>query len=119
MRLVLAAATLLSLPLFATPAAAQRSGTYAVTGQGADGSRYEGTAQLQATGPATWRITWRIAGETTTGVGLVIGSMLVVGYVHGRETGAAGYEVMPDGRLSGRWTVGREGGVGNETLLPR
>lgn len=119
MRIAFALLAVLAVPLMPTPATAQRSGTYAVTGQGPDGSRYEGSAQLQATGPSTWRITWRIGGETMTGVGVMMGSVLVVGYVHGGQTGAAGYEVGPDGRLSGRWTAGREGGVGTETLLPR
>lgn len=105
--------------LVAAPAAAQRSGTYAVTGTGVDGSRYEGTVQLQATGPQTWRLTWRISGETATGVGVLQGGQLAVGYVSQRETGAALYTVQPDGSLTGIWTQGREGGVGRETLLPR
>ncbi|MBY0338598.1 MAG: hypothetical protein K2X11_18430 [Acetobacteraceae bacterium] len=103
----------------AMPAAAQRSGTYAVEGRSAGGERYEGSVQLQATGPQTWRVSWRVAGETSTGVALTVGSLLVVGYVSGREVGTAAYEVMPDGRLIGRWTQGREGGVGTETWLPR
>lgn len=103
----------------ASPALAQRSGTYAVTGTGADGTRYEGAVQLQATGPQTWRITWRIAGESVTGVGMTTGNLLVVGYTMGREVGVAWYEAQPDGSLVGRWPAGREGGVGTETLLPR
>lgn len=117
MRVVLAALAL-SCAL-AAPAAAQQSGTYAVVGTGPDGSRYEGVAQLQATGRESWRITWRIGGDTTMGTGLSVDGMLVVGYVSGREPGVAWYEVMRDGSLSGRWTSGREGGVGTETLLPR
>lgn len=107
--------------LLATGAAAQaqRSGTYAVEGRAPDGQRYEGSLQLQATGPQTWRITWRIAGETASGVALTIGNMLCAGYVAQRETGVVCYEIMPDGRLMGRWTQGGEGGVGTETLLPR
>ena len=119
MRLVLVAAALLAMPLITTPSAAQRSGTYAVTGQAPDGTRYEGSAQLQATGPDTWRITWRIGSDTASGVGIKVGQVLIVGYLQGRDVGAAGYEVMPDGRLSGVWTAGREGGVGTEVMLPR
>lgn len=117
MRMMLA--TLALSCALAAPAMAQRSGTYAVQGTGADGSRYEGSAQLQATGPQSWRITWRIGGDTTNGTALTVGTMLVVGYISGREPGVAWYQVMPDGSLSGRWTSGREGGVGTETLLPR
>jgi hypothetical protein len=118
MRLSLAAA-LLALPVLASPAAAQRSGTYAVVGAGSDGARYEGALTLQATGPATWRITWRIGGETITGTALTVGNLLVSGYVHGRQPGVVAYELQPDGRLVGRWTSGTEGGVGTETLFPR
>jgi hypothetical protein len=118
MRTILASLTI-SAALLASPAMAQRSGTYAVEGRGMGGERYEGSAQLQATGPDTWRITWRVAGQTSAGVGFLIGNLLVIGYVSGRDTGAAAYEVMPDGRLVGRWTQGREGGIGTETLLPR
>ena len=105
--------------LAAAPASAQRSGTYAVQGQGADGARYEGSVQLQATGPQTWRMTWRIGGDVTTGTALTIGNMLVVGYVLNRELGVGAYELQPDGSLLGVWTQGREGGVGQERLLPR
>jgi hypothetical protein len=76
----------------ATPAAAQRSGTYAVVGTGAGGGQqYEGAAQLQATGPQTWTLTWRISGETTRGVGMSDGDRLVVGYVSRGATGVAIY----------------------------
>lgn len=116
-RKLLAAAALAAI--LPHTAQAQRSGTYAVEGQSPDGSRYEGAVQLQATGPQTWRITWRISGTNASGVALTVGNLLVVGYVSNRETGAAAYEVMPDGRLVGRWTQGPNGGLGTEILLPR
>lgn len=112
-------ALVLASGLVALPAAAQRSGTYAVQGADASGARYEGSATLTATGPETWRIIWRVAGSTANGVGLVVKNTLVIGYISERELGAVAYEVMPDGSLVGRWTQGREGGVGTETLLPR
>jgi hypothetical protein len=118
-RLGLAAAGLLAAGLSLQPAAAQRSGVYAVEGRGVDGTAYQGSATLTATGPQTWRMSWRVAGETTHGVALTIGKLLVIGYVSGRETGVVAYEVMEDGRLVGRWTQGREGGVGTEVLTPR
>lgn len=105
--------------LLATPALAQRSGTYAVEGAGADGSRYQGTAQLQATGPKTWSMTWRVAGDTSTGTGLLESGLLVIGYLSNRETGVAIYAVQPDGSLLGMFTQGKDGEVGSERLLPR
>ena len=96
-----------------------RSGTYAVRGRDPSGQTYEGSAQIQATGPNTWRVTWRVDGETAQGVGLTVGDALVVGYVSGRETGVVIYGAEPNGNLTGLWTQGREGGVGAETLMPR
>lgn len=105
---------------FGTSAQAQRSGTYAVEGRGVDGQRYEGSLQLQATGPRTWRLTWRIGGTTTNGIGMTVDDdMLCAGYVSDRETGVVCYEIERDGRLVGVWTQGRDGGVGTETLFPR
>ncbi len=96
-----------------------RSGTYAVQGRDAAGTAYEGAAQLAATGPTTWRVTWRVGGETATGVGIAVGDALIVGYVSGRETGVVIYGMEPNGNLTGVWTQGTDGGVGAETLMPR
>lgn len=103
----------------AEPTIQIRSGTYAVQGRDAAGQSYEGSAQLQATGPRTWRVTWRVAGETATGVGLAVGDALIVGYAAGREQGVVIYGQEPNGSLTGIWTQGTEGGVGAETLMPR
>ena len=75
--------------------------------------------QLQSTGQQTWRVTWRIAGDTTNGVGVLSNGVLAVAYTQGRELGAVAYVVNADGSLSGRFTQGREGGVGTERWLPR
>jgi len=96
-----------------------RSGTYAVQGRDSAGTAYEGAAQLVATGPTTWRVTWRVGGETANGVGIAVGDALIVGYVSGRETGVVIYGMEPNGNLTGVWTQGPDGGVGAETLMPR
>ncbi len=114
----LAAAAILTLTL-TLPAQAQRSGAYAVEGTAADGTRYQGAVQLQTTGPETWRVTWRIGGETVTGIGIMANGVLSVGYAQARDVGVAWYQVGADGVLAGRWTSGREGGVGTERWLPR
>jgi hypothetical protein len=115
--ILLAAAFLAGM---AAPALAQRAGTYGVEGQGADGSRYEGTATLAPSGQNTWRVTWRVAGDTAQGVGILIpqGPLLVVGYTIAGETGVAVYAVQADGRLLGTWTQGQAGGIGTETMTP-
>ena len=103
----------------AMPAQAQRSGAYAVEGTAADGTRYTGTLQLQTTGPETWRVTWRIGGETTTGLAITANGMLAVAYNQARDLGVAWYQVSGNGVLEGRWTTGRDGTVGSERWLPR
>ena len=104
----------------AAPAMAQRAGTYGVEGQGADGSRYQGSATLAPLGQNTWRVSWRVGSDTSQGVGILIpeGPMLVVGYRSGSETGVAVYAVQADGRLLGTWTQGLGGGIGTEVMLP-
>lgn len=117
-RTILAAAVFAA---FASPALAQRQGSYTAEGQGGDGQRYQGTVMLQPTGQNTWRVTWRVGSDTANGVGLLIpeGPLLVVGYVMaGREIGVVAYAVQPDGRLMGTWTQGNAGGVGTEVLTP-
>lgn len=118
MRPTLAAAALLAA--LSGPALAQQAGTYAVEGQGADGSRYQGTATLASTGNNTWRVTWQVGGDRAQGVGFLIpeGPLLVVGYVLGNQIGAAAYAVQPDGSLRGTWTQGQGGGIGTEILTP-
>jgi hypothetical protein len=116
-QILLAVAILAGL---AAPALAQRAGTYGVEGQGADGQRYEGTATLAPLGQNTWRVTWRVGGDTAQGVGILIpeGPLLVVGYTLAGETGVAAYAVQADGRLLGTWTQGEGGGIGTEMMTP-
>ncbi|WP_203077117.1 hypothetical protein [Falsiroseomonas ponticola] len=102
-----------------TPAAAQRAGFYAVEGMGGDGSRYTGAVQFTPTGPQTWRLSWRVAGETINGVGVSNGKTLAVAYTQGGTLGTVLYEIGPDGSMQGIWTAGREGGLGTERLVPR
>jgi hypothetical protein len=104
----------------AGPALAQRAGTYAVEGQGPDGSRYDGSATLAPTGQNTWRVTWRVGSDTAQGVGILIpeGPLLIVGYTMVGETGVAAYAVQADGRLLGTWTQGQAGGIGTEVMTP-
>jgi hypothetical protein len=112
-------ATVLATGL-AAPALAQRAGTYGVEGQGADGSRYEGSVTLAPLGQNTWRVTWRVGSDTAEGVGILIpqGPLLVVGYTMGGQTGVAAYAVQADGRLLGTWTQGQSGGIGTEVMRP-
>jgi len=119
MRPALAVAALLAPLLLAGAAVAQNAGAYVVQGSGPDGSGYTGAAQLIPTGPQTWRITWRVGGETITGIGVESRGTLSVAYRQGGVLGSALYELRPDGSLAGIWTAGQEGGLGREVLSPR
>ena len=113
-------AAITAAALAAAPAQAQRSGTYAVEGTEAGATTtYTGSVQLTATGPETWRATWRVGGEVTNGIGILMNGVLAFGYTAQRETGTAIFTVQPDGTLAGRWTSGRDGAVGTERWLPR
>lgn len=96
-----------------------RPGNYLVQGRAPDGQTYEGEAQIQSSGPNTWRVAWRVAGATAQGVGLTVGDALVVGYVIDGQVGTVIYGMEPNGHLTGVWTQGPNGGVGGETLIPR
>ena len=118
-RLLAGAPALALLATLASPAAAQKAGTYAVEGTSPDGSRYSGTLQWQSAGSNTWRVTWRIPGSAPiVGSAINEGTNIAAGYVLDGAVGVVLYREMPDGTLMGRWTT-RNGGVGTERLIPR
>jgi len=101
----------------AAPALAQMPGVYAVQGTNPDGSRYDGLVELAPAPNNTWRVTWRVEGNTVRGAGIVNGDVLAVAYVDGTEPGVVAWRILPDGRLDGPWSVG--GMVGREVLTRR
>jgi hypothetical protein len=104
----------------ALPAQAQRAGSYRVEGiEASDGNPYSGSVELAATGPETWHATWRIGGQVTQGIGILVNGVLAFGYFGQGATGTALYVVAADGSLAGRWTWGLNGRVGTERWLPR
>jgi hypothetical protein len=106
------------LPLLGGAAAAQSPGPYTVQGRNPDGSGYTGTLDLAAGPNGTALVTWRVAGTTVRGIGLLVGQTLSVAYPAGNgAVGLAVYEVRPDGQLEGPWTA--DGSVGRELLTPR
>ena len=95
-RLVLAGA--LASSLIPGLAVAQGPGQYTISGvDPRSRESYSGTAQLTKTGEDTWRIVWRIGGQTWNGHGLGDGKVLAVNY---SGQGASGVFLM----------IGKEGG---------
>ncbi|MCX7372813.1 MAG: hypothetical protein NTW56_10345 [Alphaproteobacteria bacterium] len=107
------------LLLVASPAMAQRSGMYDVSGRNPDGSEYVGMLQLQQVGLSSFRISWTIAGNVIEGAGMVSGLMLGVVFQLGEQTGMGMYELRPNGELVGTWTILGSQATGQETLRPR
>lgn len=102
----------------ATAAVAQSvSGRYTVEGRNFDGSRYRGTAEIEVTSKNTCRIVWN-TGSTFQGICMRNGTVFAASYGQGGTAGLVIYEIRPDGRMEGLWTVADRDGVGTETLLP-
>ncbi len=87
------------------------AGTYASNGLNADGSAYNGVADITEQGGAV-EFTWVVAGDTMRGQGSRDGRVVTVDW--GASTPVI-YVVMPDGTLHGTWDDGKA----LEKLTPR
>lgn len=117
LRSLVATAFLLGLAL-AVPAAAQTR-SFTIQGANPDGSTYGGTLLLQQDGTASYRVEWQVGGQRIPGVAMAAGNILSAAYVLNGQVGLVIYQIQPDGRMSGPWTLQGSRGVGTETLIPR
>ena len=115
-RLVLAAGLVLSL---ASPAAAQRSGMYDVTGTNPDGTEYIGTLLVEQVGLLSFRLEWTIGPDVIQGVGMVSGLSFASAFSLGQNPSMGVYELRPNGQLVGQWTTMGAFAAGQETATPR
>ncbi|WP_424814066.1 hypothetical protein [Roseococcus sp. YIM B11640] len=104
---------------WAGPAAAQRSGTYDVTGANPDGTQYTGTLELEQIGMLSFRLTWTIGSETIEGVAMVSGLTFATAFSLGGQPSMGVYEIKPSGEMVGQWTIMGAFGGGTETIRPR
>ncbi len=88
MKAILTAAFATALTLCSSAAMAQMTGQYKVSGENPDGSTYRGAAQVEKTGD-TYKVTWKISGETFIGTGIGSPEAIAVGYRSGSQTGIA------------------------------
>lgn len=94
-------------------------GRYEVHGKNADGSKYEGTAEIVATSETTCHIVWKTGSPTNTqGICMRKNGVFTAAYKMGDAFGLLIYDVLPDGSMRGIWTVAGESGVGTEVLVP-
>jgi hypothetical protein len=110
---------LLLLLALAAPAAAQRAGLYDIRGTNPDGSAYAGVLQLRQVGIVSWAALWQVGNERIEGVGMSTGNTLALTYRAANTQGFAIYEILPNGTLTGQWTLVGSSGIGTETLTPR
>lgn len=103
----------------ATPAAAQRSGTYDITGTNPDGSAYIGTMVLEQIGLLSFRLQWTIGPDVIEGVGMVSGLSFATAFSLGGNPSMGVYELRPNGQLVGQWTTIGAFAAGQETATPR
>jgi serine/threonine protein kinase len=92
-------------------------GTYRVQGQNPNSSdTYRGTVRIKPQG-ALYALSWSVGGGSYSGVGILEGDQLVVGW-GGPNTGVMLYGPSSGG-LSGRWAAQNDRSLGSETLLRR
>lgn len=101
------------------PAAAQRSGTYDISGANPDGTEYTGTMLLTQVGLSTFRVSWNIGPDTIEGVAMVSGLTVATAFSLGQQPGMGIYEIKPNGVLEGVWTTVGAFAAGRETATPR
>lgn len=118
MRIARTVVAAVAFGMVATIASAQSvSGRYTVEGRNFDGSRYRGTAAILVTSKNTCRIVWN-TGSTSEGICMRNGTVFAASYGQGGTAGLVIYEIRPDGRMEGLWTMADRDGVGTETLIP-
>ncbi|UPY36417.1 hypothetical protein [Sediminicoccus sp. KRV36] len=103
----------------AMPAAAQRSGTYDITGTNPDGTPYIGVLQLDQIGLLSFRLQWTIGPDVIEGVGMVSGLSFATAFSLGNTPSMGVYELRPNGQLVGQWTTIGAFAAGQETATPR
>lgn len=94
---------------------ADLGGVYKITSaKNPDGKAYTGTVTIARNGGA-YAVNWTLANESYSGVGILHGDLLVVGWGQGADYGAIVYDIAP-GRLTGEWASAGAGPLGVEKL---
>ncbi|MCB1498650.1 MAG: hypothetical protein KDK07_02495 [Bauldia sp.] len=110
-------ATAFSAALVHAASAQSVTGRYKVEGRNFDGSRYSGIAEITVTSKNTCRIVWSV-GSASEGICMRNGTVFAASYGQGGTVGLVIYQIQPDGRMEGLWTMADRDGVGTETLTP-
>lgn len=94
-------------------------GRYQVQGENANGSRYQGVAEIAGTAGGNCAIRWTITNTPPTqGFCMRQGDVLAAAYRLGNAIGLVVYRLNENGSLDGTWTIAGQEGVGKERLIP-
>ena len=97
------------------------TGTFRIVKGTTPGSsgQYRGEVRIEKTGD-TYTMTWKIAGSTHRGVGLMVGDSLVAGWTPRRDVGVVAYRISDGGaKLEGVWAPLGATQLGTEVLSRR
>ena len=104
---------------FSAVSAQEIGGRYQVQGENANGSRYQGIAEISGTAGGNCAIRWSITNTPSTqGFCMRQGNVLSAAYRMGNAIGLVVYRVTDSGTLEGTWSIAGQEGVGKERLLP-
>ena len=93
-------------------------GRYAAHGTNLDGTTYGGEAEINITSETTCEITWKTGETESSGICMRNDDSFAAAYKLGDDIGLVIYKILPDGSLTGVWTLAGKGGNGTETLVP-
>lgn len=71
----------------ALPGQARGAGNYSLKGSESNGGAYAGTSTLSQLGEDTWRVVWRIGGQTWTGYGIGDGKFIAMNFSGNGQSG--------------------------------
>jgi hypothetical protein len=117
MKQILFAAALLSATTL-TAAADGFGGHYVVHGTNIDGTTYGGDAEITLTSDTSCDIKWNTGSTESEGICMRNDDSFAAGYRLGDNIGLVIYKILPDGSLTGVWTLAGKGGNGTEILVP-
>ena len=96
------------------------SGTYTVSGAGADGKTYQGTVSVTRR-DAVYQMSWRLSAGNYDGIAVRSGNTVAATFTTGSDgsgCGAAVYQVNADNSLDGKWGEWGMDSAGAEKAVP-
>ncbi|QCK88260.1 hypothetical protein E8L99_22110 [Phreatobacter aquaticus] len=113
------AAAAITVACLSGASAQEIGGRYQVQGQNANGSTYQGVAEISGTAGGNCAIRWSITNTPPTqGFCMRQGNVFSAAYRMGNAIGLVVYRLADGGALEGTWSIAGQEGVGKERLVP-